>query len=124
MSEASVVVTLDIGGSAAKATAYDIGERAILASTSTPYPPAPASLDPGLFEPDAWWTTALSSLGSLADAVALSGRRRYRKHNTRVLGPAGLRRRAVQQTAAADHNRCGGSESVVPGTCKAVRHGF
>jgi xylulokinase len=75
MREASVVVTLDIGGSAAKATAYDITARAVLASTSTLYPVAPGPEDRGLFEPEAWWTAAVSSLRSLAGALDISGGR-------------------------------------------------
>lgn len=70
-----MVVTLDIGGSAAKATAYDIRERAALASTATPYPVAAGSVDPGLFDPNAWWSTALRSLSSLAGELDLSGGR-------------------------------------------------
>jgi xylulokinase len=68
VSEPSVVVTLDIGGSAAKAVAYDITRHAILASTSTPYPVA-GRLGPGLFDPEAWWIAALGSLRSLVAAL-------------------------------------------------------
>ncbi len=75
MSEASVVVTLDIGGSAAKATAYDITARASLATTSAMYPTAGDSTDPGVFDPNAWWSSALRALSSLAHSLDLSGRR-------------------------------------------------
>ncbi len=75
MTEASVVVTLDIGGSAAKATAYDTRARATLATTSAPYPVFGGSGDPGLFDPGAWWSSALRALSSLADTLDLDGHR-------------------------------------------------
>jgi sugar (pentulose or hexulose) kinase len=75
VTDASVVVTLDIGGSAAKATAYDTGARATLATTSTPYPALAGSSDPGLFDPDAWWSSALRALSTLATTLDLNGRR-------------------------------------------------
>ena len=75
MTEASVVVTLDIGGSAAKATAYDTGARATLATMSAPYPVLAGSGDPGLFDPDAWWSSALRALSRLANTLDLDGHR-------------------------------------------------
>jgi sugar (pentulose or hexulose) kinase len=75
VSEPSVVVTLDIGGSAAKATAYDIRARATLATTSTPYPAIAGTGDPGLFDPLAWWSSALRALSSLANTLDLAGHR-------------------------------------------------
>lgn len=75
MREPSVVVTLDIGGSAAKATAYDIRMRATLATMSAPYPPATARTDRGLFDPNAWWSSAVQALSKLATALGLSSSR-------------------------------------------------
>lgn len=79
MSDGSVVITVDIGGSAAKVTAYDIGWRTTLASTSTEYSLAPrpgtGPFDAGLFDPDAWWAAALNSLRNLADLLDLNGGR-------------------------------------------------
>jgi xylulokinase len=75
MTEPSVVVTLDIGGSAAKATAYDITMRATLATTAAPYPPATGDSDPGLFDPSAWWASAVQALSSLVTALGLNGHR-------------------------------------------------
>ena len=75
MTEPSVVATLDIGGSAAKATAYDIRARATVATTSAPYPAIAGSGDPGLFDPNAWWSSALRALSSLADTLDLAGNR-------------------------------------------------
>lgn len=75
MREPSVVVTLDIGGSAAKATAYDIRMRATLATMSAPYPPATARTDRGLFDPNDWWSSAVQALSNLATALGLSSSR-------------------------------------------------
>ncbi len=70
-----MVVTLDIGGSAAKATAYDTGARATLATTSAPYPAFAGSDDQGLFDPEAWWSSAQRALSDLAGTLDLDGRR-------------------------------------------------
>jgi xylulokinase len=75
VTEPSVVVTLDIGGSAAKATAYDIRTRCTLATMSAVYPPTTGCTDPGLFDPNAWWSSAVQALSRLVSAVGLSGRR-------------------------------------------------
>jgi len=67
--EATIVVTLDIGGSAAKASAYDIARNACIGSTAQPYPSAPAGRDPGSFDPDEWWLAAIRSLRTLAQVL-------------------------------------------------------
>src|ERR1700729_162559 len=68
-SDASIVVTLDIGGSAAKASAYDAARRASLGHAAAPYPrPAPGA-DPGLFDPQAWWRAALTALADLRERL-------------------------------------------------------
>lgn len=66
--DACIVVTLDVGGSAAKASAFDAVRCAHLASTSEPYP-APDHGDPGVFDPEAWWATATRALVSLTAIV-------------------------------------------------------
>jgi xylulokinase len=69
MSDASIVVTLDIGGSAAKASAYDAARRSSLGHAAAPYPaPAPGA-DPGLFDPQAWWGAAVSALRDLRERL-------------------------------------------------------
>jgi xylulokinase len=69
--DAGIVVTLDVGGSAAKASAFDAVSCAHLASASEAYP-APNDGDPGVFDPEAWWaaaTRALASLTAIVDAA-------------------------------------------------------
>jgi sugar (pentulose or hexulose) kinase len=66
---ASIVVTLDIGGSAAKASAYDAAARASLGHAAVPYPaPAPGA-DPGTFDPQAWWRAAAAALRDLREQL-------------------------------------------------------
>ena len=67
MNRREIVVTLDTGGSGAKAQAFDVAGGGHLASTSSPYPPA--GEDAGLFDPKGWWATAVKSLRSLADCL-------------------------------------------------------
>jgi xylulokinase len=66
---ASIVVTLDIGGSAAKAGAFDVARGVSLASAAMPYPARPATADQGQFEPEDWWLAALGALGELRRRV-------------------------------------------------------
>lgn len=67
--DATIVVTLDIGGSAAKASGYDVARQASLASTATPYPARPAGQDPGMFDPDGWWFAATGALRDLYQLI-------------------------------------------------------
>ncbi|MCU1488639.1 MAG: xylulokinase [Acidimicrobiaceae bacterium] len=71
MSKPSVVVTLDIGGSAAKATAYDVSRRAVLASTTSMYP---ISDEAGQFDPEAWWVSSLRALKSVVLESEVDGK--------------------------------------------------
>jgi xylulokinase len=66
--EATVVVTLDVGGSAAKASAYDAARKVCLGSTAVPYPPNTGQ-DPGMFDPDGWWLAAVGALRDLQQLV-------------------------------------------------------
>jgi xylulokinase len=66
--EATLVVTLDIGGSAAKASAYDAARQACLGSTAVPYPPRTGQ-DPGMFDPDGWFSAAVGALRDLLQLV-------------------------------------------------------
>ena len=69
MTEASIVVTLDIGGSAARAVAYDaVGQRS-LASVAVPYPASSDVSDPGMFEPEGWWHAAVGALARLRHSL-------------------------------------------------------
>src|SRR5580698_2486974 len=62
---ASIVVTLDVGGSAAKASAVDAATGSCLGSTAVPYPVSSGALDAGQFDPEAWWHAALGALRDL-----------------------------------------------------------
>lgn len=61
----SIVVTLDIGGSAAKAVAYDAARGRSLASTAVHYPVRRGVDDPEMFAPEEWWQAAVGALGEL-----------------------------------------------------------
>jgi sugar (pentulose or hexulose) kinase len=67
--EASIVVTLDIGGSAAKASAYDAALQTCLGQAEAPYPEPLPGTDPGLFDPDGWWLSAVAALRQLQQRV-------------------------------------------------------
>jgi xylulokinase len=67
VSAREIVVTLDSGGSGAKAHAFDAGGDGHLASTASAYP-APRG-DPGLFDPEEWWTAAALSLRLLVERL-------------------------------------------------------
>jgi xylulokinase len=71
MSEPSLVVTVDIGGSAAKAYAFDVVGRRAVGQVSVAYPEYRAGVDPGSFDPDEWCAAAVSALGSLVQKLAL-----------------------------------------------------
>jgi xylulokinase len=64
-----IVVTLDIGGSAAKASAWDAARQAPLGQAAVPYPAPPPGADPGLFDPRAWWQAAVAALGELRERL-------------------------------------------------------
>lgn len=66
---ATIVVTLDIGGSAAKASGYDVARQASLGSTAAPYPARAAGQDPGMFDPDSWWMAAVGALRDLRQLI-------------------------------------------------------
>jgi xylulokinase len=66
---ASIVVTLDIGGSAAKASAFDVASGIPVASAAVPYPARPAAADQGQFEPEEWWLAAVGALSELRGRV-------------------------------------------------------
>jgi sugar (pentulose or hexulose) kinase len=62
---ASIVVTLDIGGSAAKASAYDAARQVCIGQAEARYPEPQPGADPGLFDPDGWWLAAVAALRGL-----------------------------------------------------------
>jgi xylulokinase len=72
ITDAGIVLTLDIGGSGVKASAYDTRRSATVASVVTPYPDDPHG-EPGTFRPDLWWSAALAGCGALADLTAGPG---------------------------------------------------
>src|ERR1700691_1976075 len=73
--EANIVVTLDIGGSGAKAVAYDAVRQRCVASAAVPYPAGGDAGDPGLFEPEDWWHAAVGALTELRLALTEPSRR-------------------------------------------------
>ena len=73
--EANIVVTLDIGGSGAKAVAYDAVRQRCVASAAVPYPGGGDGGDPGLFEPEDWWHAAVGALTELRLALTEPSRR-------------------------------------------------
>src|ERR1700735_3194653 len=73
--EANIVVTLDIGGSGAKAVAYDAIRQRCVASATVPYPAGGDAGDPGLFDPEGWWRAAVGALTELRLALTEPSRR-------------------------------------------------
>ena len=67
--EATIVVTLDIGGSAAKASGHDAAQQVSLGTTAVRYPAAPAGQDRSMFDPDGWWQAAVEALRSLRELI-------------------------------------------------------
>jgi xylulokinase len=63
---AGIVITLDIGGSGVKASAYDARRGANVASVIARYPADPGA-QPGTFSPDTWWSSAVRGCRELAD---------------------------------------------------------
>ena len=72
---ASIVVTLDIGGSAAKAVAYDAASQRSLASTAVSYPAPRSADDSGMFRPEDWWQAAVGALGDVRRVLDEPARR-------------------------------------------------
>jgi xylulokinase len=64
---AEIVVTLELGGSGARAHAFDAADRGHLGSSSCAYPAA--GKDPGLFAADAWWAAAVVALRLLVEQL-------------------------------------------------------
>jgi xylulokinase len=69
VSSPEIVLTLDSGGSGAKAHAFDLATRRHAGSFACPY--APATGDPGLFDPAAWWDAAVVALATLVERLSL-----------------------------------------------------
>jgi sugar (pentulose or hexulose) kinase len=70
---ASIVITLDIGGSGVKASAFDAGRAAAIASVVERYPADPG-VPPGAFSPELWWSCAAASCRSLAGLIEAPAR--------------------------------------------------
>jgi sugar (pentulose or hexulose) kinase len=70
---ASIVITLDIGGSGVKASAFDAHRAAAIASVVERYPADPG-VPPGTFSPEQWWSSAAASCRALADRIGAPGR--------------------------------------------------
>jgi sugar (pentulose or hexulose) kinase len=70
---ASIVITLDIGGSGVKASAFDASRALAIASVVERYPADPG-VPPGAFSPEQWWACAAASCRSLASRIAAPAR--------------------------------------------------
>jgi len=71
----NVVITVDIGGSAAKAYAFDVDAKRAIGRVSVTYPARRAKSDPGTFEPEQWWDAAARALASLVRKLDLPSSR-------------------------------------------------
>lgn len=69
MSQPGLVITLDIGGSAAKAYAFDVEGHRAVGRASVSYPELRAGADPGSFQPDEWWASAAGALAQLVSKL-------------------------------------------------------
>jgi xylulokinase len=72
---ATIAVTLDIGGSAAKASAYDAERQVSLGHAAHPYPARAPGADAGTFDPQGWWLAALTALRTLYQQLDQPGGR-------------------------------------------------
>ncbi len=72
MSSSSLVITVDIGGSAAKAYAFDVAGQRAYGQVSVSYPGLRAGADPGSFDPGEWWGAAVSALTALVQQLDVS----------------------------------------------------
>jgi xylulokinase len=70
--DARIVITLDIGGSGVKASAYDARRSVNVASVIARYPADPDA-EPGTFSPDMWWSSAVQGCRALADRIGAAG---------------------------------------------------
>lgn len=70
--DARIVLTLDIGGSGVKASAYDARRSRNVASVIARYPADPGA-EPGTFSPDLWWSSAVHGCRALADLTGAAG---------------------------------------------------
>jgi sugar (pentulose or hexulose) kinase len=70
---ASIVITLDVGGSGVKASAFDAHRARVIASVVERYPADPG-VPPGAFSPEQWWSCAAASCRSLASRIAAPAR--------------------------------------------------
>lgn len=70
--DARIVLTLDIGGSGVKVSAYDARRSVTVASVTVRYPDDPRT-EPGTFSPDMWWSSAVQGCRALADLTGAAG---------------------------------------------------
>jgi xylulokinase len=71
---ARIVVTVDIGGSGVKASAYDVARGKNIVSVAERYPPAGHSEAQGTFSPDQWWLSVVASCRAITDLTRAAGR--------------------------------------------------
>ncbi len=66
-----VVISLDVGGSSVKVSAFDIAAGRSLGHHSAAYDPRSWSSDGGELDLESWWITAVAALESLVDRLRL-----------------------------------------------------
>lgn len=71
---ARIVVTLDIGGSGVKASAYDAARAESIVSVVERYPPASPGAAWGTFSPDQWWSSVAESCRAIVGLTRAAGR--------------------------------------------------
>lgn len=70
--DSGIVVTLDIGGSGVKASAFDVVGLRSIASASEPYPASSFRAGGGECDVEAWWRVAIRALRALVEVVGRS----------------------------------------------------
>jgi xylulokinase len=71
VSDPGLVITIDIGGSAVKAYAFDVVSQRAFGQVSVSYPELRAGADRGSFDPDEWWGAAVGALASLVQKLGV-----------------------------------------------------
>lgn len=66
---ASIVVTLDVGGSGVKASAFDVDSRVTVGSVVGRYSTPASGAEEGTFDPESWWGTAIEAGRLLVEKV-------------------------------------------------------
>lgn len=74
MQDGHIVVTLDFGGSGAKASGFDVVSWSRTVSVAKSYPVLPFSCDDGECDVEPWWRAPMRTLCTLVEVVARRSR--------------------------------------------------